>query len=211
MTEARIIRKEITRKLTRDYDEAELAGLHDELLSALNKQAALEGEKAIFNETIKGKLKPVLAAIESTRQKLNAGHEIADVDCEEVFNFQGEPSEIAYRADNDEEWVVLVPANSVAVVRLDTKELVGEPREITDKERQTSFLGQEQPPAEETTGEKQEYPECNRLDLRAAHCGQCDDEDCGGCCWGCTHHLEQGEQPSTCRHPAGAQAPQEAA
>ncbi len=201
MTEPKIIRKEITKSLEVVIEDHEREENTERLLQALGREEELKTDLAGYRADINANLKGVRKTIKDMRTSLDKGKDIREVDCEEVWNYEATPLDILG---------VTVPANSVALVRLDTKELVDEPREITDKERQTSFLAQEQKPG--AAGQGLEYPECNRLDLRAAHCGQCDDEDCGGCCWGCTHHLEQGEHPTTCRHPAeGAQAPQEAA
>lgn len=73
-----------------------------------------------------------------------------------------------------------------------------------------SPAGQDSAPAGEAQEKRPEleYPECNRLDLRAEHCigGDCgESEDCNGCCWDCLHQkTTAGPRPEgECAHSAG--------
>lgn len=219
MQEARIIRNSTMKQLEVVIDEAEREENTDRLLQALAREEELKNNLAAYRADINGDLKGVRKTIKDMRASLDSGKEIQAVACEEVWNFEDSDQEIEGEVD--------VPANSVALVRTDTWEIVGEPRAITAEERQHSLFGAsrapelpepQSQPAEQGAQAQAAAPidpdECRRLDLRALHCGLCEDDACLKCCRlcdqhsdtmtqdqidGCRRELEEHEQPYTLR------------
>ena len=139
--EPRIIRNELTRRLTVELSDEEKMGMANDLVKALDKINDADKERTANNANLADLKKKQNAKVESIMKKLKTGTDEAEVDCQEIWNYESEEQEI-------EALGVKVAANSVSIIRTDTGQTV-ESREITAQERQSSMFAPKEEPAAE--------------------------------------------------------------
>ncbi len=218
--QARITRNEVKKLLEVVIDDQEREENTERLLKALAREEELKGDLAAYRADINTTLKAERKTIKDMRASLDKGKDQREVDCEEVWNFQGEPVTLEIADEDGLVHAVIFPPNCITLLRKDTMEIEGEPRAITDAERQQSFLSQypEKPASGAEDGEGQASRSnlsCSHaMGLRRTECGWCGDDDCTLCCrGGCDSQIAPcPPEPDECDpQPVGDIQPQEAA